>query len=80
MIRLVAALAAALTLAAPAAFAQPTAKPAVAAYARLPAIQQAAIAPDGTRLAYIGGTAEERVTLHHAPRWRRPGDHPGGRQ
>lgn len=67
MIRFVAALAAAALLAAPGAqaqtAAQPAGKPPLAAFARLPAIQQAAISPDGTRLAYIGGTADERVTF-----------------
>ncbi len=63
MTRLVVGLVAAFLLTPLAAQAQPAAKPPVAAFARLPAIQQAAISPDGTRLAYIGGTAEERVTF-----------------
>lgn len=37
------------------------AKPPVLAYARLPAIEMAEISPDGSRLAYIGGSADDRV-------------------
>ncbi|WGM38139.1 S9 family peptidase [Caulobacter sp. NIBR1757] len=53
----------ALTLAAvsPLVAAAQQAKPPVLAYARLPAIQMAEISPDGARLAYIGGTADDRV-------------------
>ncbi|MDB5468675.1 MAG: hypothetical protein JWR84_235 [Caulobacter sp.] len=67
MTRFIAALVAAFLLTPLAAQAQPAAplaaQPPVAAFARLPAIQQAVISPDGTRLAYIGGTADERVTF-----------------
>jgi dipeptidyl aminopeptidase/acylaminoacyl peptidase len=52
----------ALTLAAAAPLAaQAQSKPPVAAFARLPAIQMAEISPDGQRLAYLGGSADDRV-------------------
>jgi|GEM_PF-682107 len=52
----------ALTLAAVAPLAvQAQARPPIAAFGRLPAIETAVISPDGVRLAYVGGTADDRV-------------------
>jgi dipeptidyl aminopeptidase/acylaminoacyl peptidase len=61
MFRAVLGLCCALTLAAVPLAAQAQAMPPVAAYGRLPAIETAVMSPDGARLAYIGGSAADRV-------------------